>query len=263
MYHTYPRPLAILGEDSADLLAPLEEFLQEHQVNLTPLVIPYKNPRSLTLALGTLEFAGAIVDPSHWAGLASHLERLNGAARDAGAVDTLSRMGIELSGSFLLGEALQLGLERSLFQAKGARLMILGSGPLAYAAASVARQGFSRVVVAADNLPEAERLKKVFPANLERYSLSIHDSALLSLLERTDLVIQAGHTLPTRLWQPYHTVLDLMETEAATTVQRVGGHVISPLLIQAEHLRLQLEQISGQRFQSETFLELMHRHTGM
>ena len=254
---SYPRPLALLGEGLAPLLKVLAHLPLE-RLEFTPVVVPFSTVPSTLGALSTLGFLGALVDPNLSGRIFPSLERLSTAARTCGAVDTLSLLGGEYQGGYALEEALRVSLENRGFRLFGAKLMVLGSGPEAVAAVQLARAGASRLVVAADTLPQAEAMARTLPATgdssskLARYALTLNDERLESLVERVDLVVQAGAMLPPRLWQPYHTLLDLFENEGGRFLSRVGGQVLPSSDVQAERLRLQIEAVSGVRVAIET-----------
>ncbi|MBC7645723.1 MAG: hypothetical protein H7095_01240 [Pseudopedobacter sp.] len=255
---SYPRPLALLGEGLAPLLSVLARLPLE-RLEFTPVVVPLGTIPTTLSALNSLGFLGALIDPSLSGKIFPALERLSPAAKTCGAVDTLSLLGGEYQGGYALEEALRTSLENRGFRLYGAKLMVLGSGPEAVAAVQLARAGAARLVVAADTLPQAEAMARTLPATggdsshkLTRYAITLGDERLESLVERVDLVVQAGATLPPRLWQPYHTSLDLFENEGGRFLSRVGGQVLPFADVHAERLRLQLETVSGVRVALET-----------
>lgn len=238
------KPIALLGEELSAQLPALQYLCTQYQLGVLPMPIQLPAMQRTGLqAMWTLGFAGALVSGPLSESLLPICHRVSPEARYAGQIDTLTLAQQEVDGFSVLEDALYNFLREAEFRSYGARMLVIGDSSLARVAVRLARLGFSRVVWASSQVFAAERVLQQLPAGIERFAIHTRDETLASLLERTDLVIQAGEALPTRLWQPYHALLDLSDSGGQLALERQGGQVLSRELWKAHHMVAQFQQL--------------------
>lgn len=236
-------PLALIGysSDAARALAPL---------GITALAVPDAAPGDIVSACQTLKFSGALVAPQQGRAWLDAVQA-DSDARKAGRVDALSFHGAAgAQGTFAYLEALSDTVRASGYAAVGASLLVIGHGVAdMLLAAPIARLGFTDIGLAADNAPEAERVRRELPAAPRMFPVSRRDSTLKALADRSDLIVLTGGDLPRGFLQPYHTLVNLSGTAAT----QLGGATQLDLgQLPAYHLARQLNHATGQTFDFST-----------
>jgi len=241
MSGTPDTPLALIGYPS-----PAARALRE--LGLIALNVPTDDLPAVMDACRSLRFTGALVHPLQERALAAAVST-DPDARRAGRVDAVAFTGVGgAHGTYSLTDALMDTVEASGYAARGASALFLGSGVDLSQALPLVRLGFEQVGLAADSLPDAQRLARDLPASVRSYALGRRDPALTSLAERADLIVLTGGTVPPGLLQPYHTLADL--TGHANTGTS-GAARLDLSALPALRLSRQLLQATGQRYLPE------------
>lgn len=249
MSATPDAPLALIGH-------PPHAARTLRDLGLVALSVPGDDLAAAFDACRTLRFAGALVHPSQEQAVAAVVET-DPDARRVGRVDAVAfpgGLGGGLAhGTYTLADALMDAVEGSGYAARGARALFLGSGPELARALPLVRLGLTHVGIAADHLPDAERLAREVPAHARPYAISRRDSALLALAERADLIVLTSGALPAGLLQPYHTLADL--TGQGSTGSS-GATLLDLTALPALRLARQLLHATGQRYHPEALAGL-------
>ncbi|SMB91383.1 shikimate dehydrogenase [Deinococcus hopiensis] len=237
-------PLALIGYPS-----PTARALRD--LGLIAVGVPVDDLPAVLEACRVLRFTGALVHPSQERAVVGAVSP-DPDARRAGRVDAVVLTGGVggggAHGTYSLTDALMDTVEASGYAARGASALFVGSGTDLSQALPLVRLGFAQVGLAADTVPEAERLARDLPASVRGYALSRRDPTLRSLAERADLIVLTGGTLPPGLLQPYHTLADLTG-HAQTGASGAARLDLSGL--PGLRLSRQLLQATGQRFLPE------------
>lgn len=241
-------PFALIGHPSSAA----RPFLE---VGLIAVPVPGDDLRAVVSACQALRFAGALVHPGSEAAALEAVEPDAGARR-VGAVDAVAFAGGRgpAHGTLTLADALTDAVEASGYAARGARALLLGSGADLVRAWPLLRLGLGQLAVAADHLPDAERLTREAPAGVRTFAVSRRDPGLAALAERADLVVLTGGSLPPGLLQPYHTLADL--TGRASTGAS-GASTLDLSALPALRLARQLLHATGQRYRPEDLTGLV------
>lgn len=210
-------------------------------------------------ACSVLGFAGALIHPSWQVAATQHLY-LDPDARRAGLADSVSLVAASgalqsMHGTYAAPEALLSAVQESSYAARGAHAVLIGSAADLRLGLGLARLGFKAITVVADFHRDAEAMSRDLPAGLAAFALTRSDSALQGLAERADLLVVTGGTLPPKLVQPYHTVLDL-GGKSEREITKAGATVLSLPDFPARVLARQLEYASGQRFRYQLLGEI-------
>lgn len=235
-------PLALIGH-----AAPAGRALRE--LGLVAVGVPATPLPEVLAACASLKFCGALLAPA-FEDAAYGAAQPDGQARKLGRADALTFLG-EPRATHTLEDSLLAVVEASGFPARGARILLLGSGPALNAGVGLARLGAASLTAASGNRPEAERALNALPAGIQGYALALNDPALGGLAERADLVVLASGSLPSGLIQPFHTLLDLTGNVHGDPAPRVDAASLP-----AERLARQLEHATGQRFRAETLRDV-------
>ena len=244
-------PLALLGyaPDAARAF---------RELGLLALTLPAEPLPDVLSAMRTLQFIGVLLGPALEEHAFAHVNA-DSAARKAHRVDAVAFTGNAI-GTHTLEEALLQLVQNSTYAARGARMLILGSGTELKAATGLVRLGAASVTVAAPSKPEAEHVLTLVPAGVKGYALAQNDSALAALAERADLVIVAYtpaaltagtvNQLLSGLLQPFHTLLDFTGRTDALA-EKMGVTRFDASELASLRLSLQVEHATGQRFKPD------------
>lgn len=256
--------IAVVGGEAS-----LRRRLTEHRdpngrYHLHPIpATPYP---ALTEALRTLGFRGALLlDTAAQQEAAAASERPSVDARTLGAADTLRLTPVGWVAEYDLARAITAALKERLYDARGARAMVLGSGPLATVAAyALARAGVAHLAVVAPERPQAEQSLAPLRIAAESVALATFESAALTLLERADLIVRcdAHAEVPVDLFGPHLTLVDLSEGELTPWRERglkAGALTLGQRDVRAHHLQLTLSTLLESSVELDPWLELLHR----
>lgn len=225
-----------------------------------------ENPvRQFLPGLGALEFAGAIIlDPDEQEEVPSLLQRSSMEVQESGAADTITVTPAGLIGEYNFGRALGQLLKSAHWDAREARVSILGSGPEARAVArEVSSLGASELAVLATSRPEAEQSTPRLAAST-RVSTRTHTDPLAGrhLLD-SDLIVRldARMSVPAEVLGPHLTIVDLAREDVSrlrSQALNMGALSFNRRDLQAHFLAMALSQILGGRIDAEPFLDLLH-----
>ncbi|WP_034384305.1 hypothetical protein [Deinococcus sp. YIM 77859] len=237
-------PLALIGYSS-------HAARTLRDLGLVALSLPHDDLRAVIEACLTLRFSGALVHPAQEGAVAPHVEP-DPDARRVSRVDAVAFSGGLAGGSahgtYTLADALIDAVEASGYAARGAGALFIGGGQDLLQAVPLIRLGLNPVGIAADHLPDAERLARALPSSVRPYALGRRDSALQALAERADLIVLTGGSLPAGLLQPYHTLADLT---GQSTTGASGATLLDLSALPALRLARQLLYATGQRYHPE------------
>lgn len=236
-------PLALIGYSPQAARACRE-------LGLIALSLPCESPSEVAQACQTLRFSGALIAPpfqTQWI----DITQADPEARRIGKVDSVafpSGYG-QPHGAYTFADALADAMENTRYASRGASAMIFGRTVSdLHMGAPLLRQGFTDIALVADNSPEAEKAIQDLPSGLRLYPMSRKNDAILDFAQRTDVVLLVGGSLPPRLLQPYHTLIDL--TGKADAI-RSGATILSLEELHGFHIARQLAHATGQRFVPE------------
>jgi shikimate 5-dehydrogenase len=229
-------------------------------------MIPATPYPTLTEALRTLGFTGALLlDGEVQREAAAASDRPSVDAQALGAADTLRRTPFGWMAEFDLARAITAALKERLYDARGARAIVLGGGTLATVASyALARAGVAHLAVVAPERPQAERSLAPLTIAAETVALATFESGALAMLERADLIVRCDveAELPQGLFGPHLALVDLTEGELTRWRERglkVGALTLGQRDIRAHHLQLTLSSLLETAIELEPLMELLHR----
>jgi shikimate 5-dehydrogenase len=216
-------------------------------------------------ALGTLEFAGALIlDHDAQEEAAGKLSRRSLDAQEAGAVDTVSVSPGGLIGEYNFGRAVGALLNSAAWNGREASAVILGSGRQAMGVArELSSIGVTRLAILAGSRPEAERAVPRLAASTSIIARSVTDPVAERCLLETDLLVRIdpAASVPLEILGPHLTLLDLGAEPVSRLRQQalnVGALSFNRQDFQAHFLALALGHILGGGVTVEPFLSLLH-----
>jgi shikimate 5-dehydrogenase len=225
-------------------------------------------PTSVTAlieALRVLDFAGALLlDPRLQRDAARVVERTSLDARELGVVDALVATPAGVVGDVHLGRAVGAALRGRLWDARGARAVLLGADLQARAVArELATLGIAHLTVLAAERPDAERAVARLAASATVDARAYADPAAVPQLEQADLIVRTDPEadLPAALFGPHLTVVDLVPGAMTAWRRRavdVGALSLSARDVQAHVLHAALGSVLGAGLPVEPLLALLH-----
>jgi shikimate dehydrogenase len=255
--------VGVLGRDQA-LLNALASFRDPHgRYHLHPL---HDGPVEAVLSsLVPLEFAGVLILGDEFEKAASgQLQRHSLAAQEVGAVDTVSVAGGSLIGEYNAGRAVGSLLAASDWDARGARVVLLGSGrPVSAIARELSSMGVAQLVILAENRPAAERTMPTLAASTEVVASALSDPRSDGFLAEADLLVRSDPAadVPLEAMGPHLCLVDLRPERVSLLRQQalnVGALTFNLLDFQAHRLVLGLTHVLGAGVELEPFLALLH-----
>lgn len=220
---------------------------------------------ALAGALAPLDFRGALVlDESFHEAAFRVAQRSSLVAQETSVADTLTVSYGGLIAEYTLGRAVVMALQNKGWDARGARVVVAGSGPLARAVCrEVLSLGAAHLTLLASDSPAAERTLGALAASTESAARSYRDPLLSSYLIRADLLVRVDPTfeLPSNLIGPHLSVVDFATEPLSRLRQQaasVGATAIGRRDVQAYQLALSLENILGSRVSASDFLGVLH-----
>lgn len=228
-------------------------------------VPPEQALSEILTALPTLGFAGALIlDAAEQAQAFSHLQRSSLDAQAVGVVDSITVTAAGLMGDYTLGRALGHALQNERWDARGARAVILGSGPLAKSVAQeLASRGAQHLTVLAANRPAAEASLPTLANSHQSEARTADEPLAAPLLEQADILVRTDSTLevPHTLLGPHLGIIDLAPSPLSDLRKaglNVGAKSFGLRDVQAHQTALALSHILGKRLELEPFLTLFH-----
>jgi hypothetical protein len=215
--------------------------------------------------LRALDFAGALLlDVRVQREAARAVERTSLEVRELGAADALIVTPAGIVADLHLGRAVGAALRHRLWNARGARAVVLGADLTARAVArELATLGVAHLTVLAGERPDAERVVAHLAASTDVAARAGNDPAALALLERADLVVRTDATadLPAYVLGPHLALVDATPGPLTAWRRRgldVGALTIGRADIEAHRLHLALGSILGPGVALEPILSLLH-----
>lgn len=220
---------------------------------------------ALIEALRSLDFAGALLlDARAQAEAARAVERTSLDVRELAAADALVLTPAGVVADLHLGRAVGAALRQRLWDARGARAVVMGSDlPAVAAARELASLGVAHLTVLAHDRPEAERVTARLGAATAAAAHAVAEPAALALLERADLVVRSDPDadLPPHVLGPHLALLDLVPGTLTPWRRRgleVGALTIGARDVQAHRLHLALTSILGPGVALEPLMSMLH-----
>lgn len=230
-----------------------------HQVPATPPVA------DVLSALEPLGFAGALLlDAAQQEQAFFRLQRTSLDAQAAAAVDTVTVTAAGLMGDFTLGRALGNALHSEGWDARGARAVILGSGPVAKSVAQeLSSRGIGHLTVLAENRPAAEQTLPSLVGAHQSEAKAADEPLVTPLLAQADILVclDPKLKLDKQLLGPHLSIIDLTPSPLSDLRKaglRVGAKSFGLRDVQAHQTALSLSHILGKRLELAPFLTLFH-----
>ena len=220
---------------------------------------------ALASSLAPLDFRGALVldESFHEAAFRVAL-RSSLIAQETGAADALTVSYGGLIAEYTLGRAVVAALQNKGWDARGARVVVAGAGPLARAVCrEVSSLGASHLTLLAVNSPTAERTLGVLAASTECAARPYRDPLVPSYLMRADLLVRVdpAFEVPPDHLGPHLSVMDF-SSEPLSHLRKQASSAGAPALgardVQAYQIALGLESILGSRVNAADFLGVLH-----
>lgn len=220
---------------------------------------------ALASALSPLDFRGALVlDESFHEAAFRVAQRSSLMAQETSVADALTVSYGGLIAEYTLGRAVLLALQNKGWDARGARVVVAGAGPLARAVCrEVSSLGASHLTLLAPDSPAAERTLGALAASTESAARSYRDPLLSSFLMRADLLVRVDPNFdpPAEQVGPHLSIVDF-STEPLSHLRQqaasVGATALGRRDVQAYQLALSLENILGSRVSASDFLGVLH-----
>lgn len=216
-------------------------------------------------SLAPLEFRGALVLDEHFHEAAFRVaQRSSLISQETGTADALTVSYGGLIAEYTLGRAVVMALQNKNWDARGARVVVVGSGPLARAVCREASSlGAAHITLLASDSPTAERTLGSLAASTECTARSYRDPLIPSYLMRADLLVRIdpAFEVPSASVGPHLSVVDLAAEPLSGLRQQaagVGATAIGRRDVQAYQLALGLENILGARVSASDFLGVLH-----
>jgi shikimate 5-dehydrogenase len=220
----------------------------QHHYHLHPV-----SPQAYTqLAAGlrSLEFAGALIfEAALQREAATSAERASLVARTLAAADLIAPTMVGMVADLTVGRAVAAALQARVWNARGARVAVLGADLSARAVArELASQGIAHLSVHATARADAERVIASVTALPEVAALAAREPNARLLLERADLVVrtESGYDIPPDLFGPHLALVDLDPAPLSRWRQRgveAGALTVGAFDVMAHRLQLALSTI--------------------
>lgn len=216
-------------------------------------------------SLAPLDFRGALVLDKSFRDAAFRVaQRSSLIAQETAAANVLTVSFGGLIADYTLGRAVVLALQNKGWDARGARIIIAGAGPLARAVSrEVSSMGAAHITLLAPDTPTAERTLGTLAASTECAARAYRDPLLSSYFMRADLLVclDANFTLPRDALGPHLSVVDLAPVALSELRQKArdaGATSLGLRDVQAYEIALGLEAILGVRVNAADFLGVLH-----
>ena len=223
----------------------------------------------LAAGLRSLEFAGALLfDAALQREAANAAERASLVARSLGAADLIAPTMAGMVADLALGRAVAAALRARLWNARGARVVVLGANLSAQAVArELASQGIAHLSVHAAARADAERVVATLTAVPEVVALAAREPNASLLIERADLVVRTedGYDMPAGLFGPHLTLVDLDRRPLSRWRARgveAGALTIGGFDVTAHRLQLALSTILAEPVALEPLQAWLHEEEG-
>ena len=220
----------------------------------------------VTRSLEPMGFSGALIlNEAQHARAYSAAQRRSLDAQEVGAADTLSVSIGGLLAEYTLGRAVSAALQAKGWDARGAKVVLLGEGaPARSACRELSSLGASHVTVLATNRPTAETTSQyAYAASTEITARAYRDPLAHAYLGRADLLIRidANTEVPPGILGPHLSVVDFSREAMSPLRQHavsMGALALGYRDVQAYQIALGLEQILGSRVNPNDFLAALH-----
>lgn len=220
---------------------------------------------ALASALAPLDFRGALVlDPSFHEAAFRVALRSSLIAQETGAADALTVSYGGLIAEYTLGRAALAALQNKGWDARGARVVVVGSGAVARAVCrELSSLGAAHLTLLAADAPTAERTLGVLAASTECAARPYRDPLLSSYLMRADLLVRLDprFEVADEHTGPHLSVLDLSPEPMSRLRQQArdaGAVALGNRDVQAQQIAIGLENILGARVNPSDFLGVLH-----
>ncbi len=216
-------------------------------------------------SLAPLEFRGALVlDESFHEAAFRVAQRSSLVAQETATADALTVSYGGLIAEYTLGRAVVTALQNKGWDARGARVVVAGSGPVARAVCrEVSSLGAAHLTLLASDSPTAERTLGALAASTECAARSYRDPLLTSYFMRADLFVRVDPTFEIATAQvgPHLSVVDFSAEPMSRLRQQAsnaGATTVGRRDVQAHQLALGLESILSSRVSAGEFLGVLH-----
>ena len=256
--------IALLGADSS-----LQDALGECTDSSFHFhaALPDSSAEQILAALEPLRFAGAaVLDPGLQAAALGAVTRPSVAAQGAGAVDCVVVTAAGLVGEYTLGQAVGELLLASQWNLRGARGVVIGTGPEAKAVAREASGlGLNHLSVLGEDVSSAEAITRELAATTKGEYAPLRSPVSMSYIERADVLVRCDPSaeVPTELLGPHLSVVDLSPAHLShlrEAALKVGAKSLGARDVWAYQLMLIARQVLGRHLEAAPFLELFHSH---
>jgi shikimate 5-dehydrogenase len=217
-------------------------------------------------SLAPLGFAGALIlDPAAQAAAAQAAARRTLDANETGAADTVTVLPDGLLADYGLGQAIGSMLRLSRWEARGAKVVIVGAGPAARAISrELASLGVGHLAVLSPSRPVAEHAASQLAASTEVVARSAADPIAQNLIARADLLVRLEPTMqvPDHLLGPHLAVIDFSAVALSPLRRRalnLGALTFGRYEVDAWQVAGGLSQIAGTPYRPEPLLTLLSR----
>lgn len=216
-------------------------------------------------SLAPLDFRGALVlDEAFHEAAFRVAQRSSLMAQETGAADALTVSYGGLIAEYTLGRAVVAALQNKGWDARGARVIVAGSGAPARAVCrEVSSLGAAHITLLAQDSPTAERTLGTLAASTECAARSYRDPLIPSYFMRADLLVRVdpAFEIATAQVAPHLSVVDFAAEPLSRLRQQassVGATALGRRDVQAYQLALGLENILGSRVSAGDFLGVLH-----
>jgi len=216
-------------------------------------------------SLAPLAFRGALVlDESFHEASFRMAQRSSLNAQETGTADALTVSFGGLIAEYTLGRAVVSALQSKGWDARGARVVVAGKGPLARAVSrELSSLGAAHLTALACDSPTAERTLGRLAASTECAARPYADPLLGTYLMRADLLVRVDPTFEVKNGQvgPHLSVVDFSPEPMSKLRQQAssaGATALGRRDVQAHQIALGLENVLGTRVSPTDFLGMLH-----
>ena len=256
--------IALLCND-AQLSLTLSHF---RKTTLGVYLHPVTHPElgEVTRSLEPLGFSGALVlDEARQAHAFRAAQRSSLDAQEVGAADTLSVSFGGLLAEYTFGRAVGAALRNRGWDARGAKVVILGEGAPAKAAChELSSLGAAHLTILATDRPAAETTSQyAYASSTEISARAYRDPLAHTYLNQADLLIRLDDAadVPAHLLGPHLSVVDLSPQAMSPLRQSAvsaGALALGYRDVQAYQIASGLESILGTQVNPNDFLAGLH-----
>lgn len=217
-------------------------------------------------SLEPLGFSGALIlDEARHQHAFRAAQRSSLEAQEVGAADTLSVSFGGLLAEYNFGRAVSAALGNRGWDARGAKVVVLGEGAPAKATCQeLSSLGASHLTILSTNRPAAELTSKyAYAASTEVSARAYRDPLAHAYLSQADLLIRLDSSadVPSHLLGPHLSVVDLSPQAMSPLRQHAvsaGALALGYRDVQAYQIALGLETILGTQVNPNDFLAVLH-----